>query len=274
MEFSVETVTPELAKDWLGKNLHNRSMNKERAKQFAGAMSRGEWRANGETIKFAAKNGDQVLIDGQKRILAVLLSGMTVEMPVVRGLSMDVQDTVDLGEPRRLSHSLQLRGEKNAQSLAGIVSGYFRYCNRTFDKGGAAAYPTPTQGIAFLEEHPDLRDATNVGKKLNEQLRVLPVAGGVCFYEFGRLDSEDQEVFLERLIKGVELEETSPILQLRLVLERFGIERLRGRGQRRNQVDYAAHIIKAWNAWRRGESIQRLVWYRGGSKREPFPIAE
>ncbi len=273
VNLSIERVTPEVAEAWLAKNTHNRNLNMERAQLFAGAMARGEWVLNGETIKFAGENGNEVMIDGQTRTQAVVIAGVPVEMAVVRGLPMIAQDTVDLGQPRRLAHSLQLRGEKNATQLAAVVSGYFRYRNGTFRRIGAASYPTPQQGIALLEAHPGLRDSTSFAKKLNERLKIIPVSGGLTHYEFSRLDWEDADAFFRKLMDGAGLEEGSAILALRHVLERFAMDRVKARGGLTNQVDYAAYLIKAWNLWREGAYVKKLIWYKGGSRQEPFPIA-
>lgn len=66
-------VTPEMAAAWLECNTHNRTMNERSVATYAGAMARGEWRENGETITFSRP--PRVLLDGQKRLLAVVRSG-------------------------------------------------------------------------------------------------------------------------------------------------------------------------------------------------------
>ncbi len=274
MQVSVETITPEIAEQLLAKNTHNRNLNQARVKKFADAMARGEWILNGESIKLGGTNGEEVLLDGQTRSAAVIRSGVSIESIVVRGLPLAAQETVDLGQARRLGHILQLRGERNAQALAAAITGYFRYVNG-YARSGFHGYPTPQQGIALLEKHPGLRDSARFGHVLNDHFRVPPTVGAWTSYEFSRLDSEDAEVFFQKLLNGAELEEGSAILALRRVLERWLTERAESKRRgSTNQVDYAAHIIKAWNYWRRGAYVKSLRWYKGGSRQEDFPTAE
>jgi hypothetical protein len=69
---AIETITPKQAQVILAHNDRNRSLASSRVTVYSGAMLAGEWRMNGETIKF---NGDGTLLDGQHRLAAVVRSG-------------------------------------------------------------------------------------------------------------------------------------------------------------------------------------------------------
>src|SRR5262245_34900010 len=90
----VVEVSPALAEEWLSKNPNNRNLRRPVVDSYARDMSAGHWHLNGETIKFAA-NGE--LLDGQHRLHAIAVSGNSVSMVVIRGLSADVMLTVDSG---------------------------------------------------------------------------------------------------------------------------------------------------------------------------------
>jgi hypothetical protein len=77
-------VSPELAESWLSKNPNNRNLRRSVVDGYARDMSAERWALNGETVKFAA---DGHLFDGQHRLNAIIVSGATVPMVVVRGLS-------------------------------------------------------------------------------------------------------------------------------------------------------------------------------------------
>lgn len=53
----VETITPEIAKTMLGENVNNRRISRDNVNLFAREIRNGEWRFNGEAIKFG-KTGD------------------------------------------------------------------------------------------------------------------------------------------------------------------------------------------------------------------------
>ena len=82
-------VEPEQAQKWLERNIANRTLRPSRVQEYATAMTEGRWRYTADPIRF---DSDGKLIDGQHRLMAVVRSGCTVEMHVVRGLSPEAQD--------------------------------------------------------------------------------------------------------------------------------------------------------------------------------------
>src|SRR5260370_4580823 len=79
----VETVTPAKAESYWETNELDRSVRKNLVERYAAIMMEGGWHLNGETVKF---DWNDVLIDGQHRLLAIVESDTAVDMVVVRGL--------------------------------------------------------------------------------------------------------------------------------------------------------------------------------------------
>lgn len=97
MNITVETITPEKAKQYLEQNTNNyRKLSPSKVTQYANDMMAGQWEENGEPIQFA-ENG--VLLNGQHRLAAIVKSGVTISMPVIRGISNDVS-LFDIGKAR------------------------------------------------------------------------------------------------------------------------------------------------------------------------------
>lgn len=86
--FVVERITPEIAKEYMKHNTKNPRQRVSRSvvKAYADDMKNGRWQLNGEAIVF---DEDGYLKNGQHRLLAVIMSGATVEMAVVRGISRE-----------------------------------------------------------------------------------------------------------------------------------------------------------------------------------------
>jgi hypothetical protein len=83
MRHSVESIGPEEARVLLSKLMpHYRHADPKWVTRMANMMRRGQWRTTSETIKWDDEIG---LIDGRRRLLAVIESGCTVEMSVLRG---------------------------------------------------------------------------------------------------------------------------------------------------------------------------------------------
>lgn len=130
------TITPQVAQAMLEHNTHNRNLTESRAQAYARDMVSGNWRYTGEGIKFGP---DGTLLDGQTRLRAIVLSGVTITMPVWRGIDPDAQLVMDSGRPRSNSDALSLRGEKDVTTLRSIVCADFQWCHY-----GAQAASSPT----------------------------------------------------------------------------------------------------------------------------------
>lgn len=105
-------VTPAKAQKWLrDANTHNRRQGD--VSSYARDMREGRWQETHEPIAFS---DDGVLIDGQHRLAAIVASGATVRMLVVRGTQMETQGVIDCGRSRSLADRIKLgRGEDVTQ---------------------------------------------------------------------------------------------------------------------------------------------------------------
>ena len=106
MDAKVETITPEIAKTMLGENVNNRRISRDNVNLFAREIRNGEWRFNGEAIKFGK---DGRLLDGQHRLLAVIAADKPLTTLVIRGLEDETQQTMDSGKTRTLGDVPPLR---------------------------------------------------------------------------------------------------------------------------------------------------------------------
>lgn len=116
----IEHITPEIAKEYLEKNINNRKPSTSRIKMYADDMASGKWQANGDAIRF---NVSGALIDGQHRLMAVVKSGVTVDMIVIRNISDDVT-LIDRGQARTTAQTLSMSGMEynlRAGSIVGMV---------------------------------------------------------------------------------------------------------------------------------------------------------
>lgn len=206
-------------------------------------------------------------MDGQHRLEAICLANVGVRTLVVRGVSDAAFATMDTGQRRSLSHVLQMRGETNWNNLAATINLAFVYAAGYELLTRTHATPTFEQAIRFLDDNPEIRESVAYSISMR---KLLPLsATGLAFAHFilSRVDQDDAHAFFEQLKSGAALSEDSPILVLRNRLAR------EYSGSRRDlrTVEQIALTFKAWNAWRRGERIKRLLWKSGGSSPEAFP---
>lgn len=260
----VMDITPALAESWLGRNTHNRPLRQRAVDELIAAIKRGEWILNGDSIKFAV---DGELWDGQHRLWAIYLSEVTCPSLVVTGLLKHAQETMDTGKRRNLKDTLSLRGYMNASALAAGITYLWKYDNENLRS--ASIRPTIQQALQLLDQHPGFADSVKESSRIIGKFHGSHGMWSVVHYTLTSLDPEDAGVFFEKLVSGAGLEEGSPILVLR---QRLEAEASSAAGARANAVLMHALIIKAWNSWRAGEVIQRLLWKAGGTNPEAFPV--
>ena len=107
-------ITPQMAARWLETNTANRDLSQDRVESYARDMARGAWRLNNQGIAIA-ENG--VVLDGQHRLWAVVLSGATIESLLMTGLATGVRSTIDRLRPRSISDDIAISGGKKGQHI-------------------------------------------------------------------------------------------------------------------------------------------------------------
>lgn len=259
-------VTPEQAQQWLALNRHNRSLRERQADLYAMDMASGDWRWTGETIKFA---NDGSLIDGQHRLRAVVIADVTVPFLVVRGLEAVAQEDVDRGLPRKFYDVLRLRGEVNASLLSALVRRVNAW-EKGYRRDISKAPATAAQMLRTLEAHPDLRDFAREAHRISEGTDLSGSLISFAWWTTAQIDEEDAAFFFERFADGQNLIKGDPIYELRRAL-RLLVENVRGQ---RSQAHKLAITFKAWNAYRRGDTVGQLRWRAGGASPEKFPEPE
>lgn len=261
----VITVTPEMADAWLAKNTHNRMVKPRTVAAYAADMAAGRWEWNGDTITFS---GDGRLLDGQHRLLAVVESGETVTMAVVRGLRPDTQETKDTNVPRSFGDTLKLRGEPNYTSLAALTKKVWCWERGARRNGWHEKATTPTLA-KVLAEHPELRDVCARARRYSDRIGAPSrTTIGLCIWLFEQVDETGADVmhFFDRLTSDEGHVDGDPVLALRRQLMN-----VKNSLASRTERDLLAVTIKAWNFYRAGETVKNLMWRPGGARPEPFP---
>lgn len=241
MQVNTEVITPALAAEYLKANTNNRPCAKMRVYDLAGAMKRGEWVLNGDAIRFSE---DGVLLDGQGRLKACVLAGVSFETMVVRGLPPESFKTMDLGKKRNAADALAIEGEKNTSKLVRALRFVLMYEAGAFS--GLAH--TPTQIEQCLERHPGIRPWLSSCTQMYKVTGHAAIVLSVCY--LGSLSRPDAaERFRQLLLDGAGLEKGSAVLALR---DRMQQDRA---ATSKMPASYAAQlVIHAYNAFARGDA--------------------
>ena len=262
MHVRVELVTPAMAMLWLQKNTHNRPMSLRIVKRYTDDMRNARWKTNGDSIRFSGHR----LLDGQKRLQAIINSGVSQTFVIIQELDDDVFDTLDGGERRSAADTLAVLGEKNYATLSAAVVIVERYYTSQMT---VARRSVPNWRIVeLLDKYPDLRESVNIVCATKKCRLITPSLESAMHFVFSRFDKVAADTFMTDVKTGSNLVPGDSVLCLR---ERL-INNLSSKSKL-NQEYIAALMIKAWNHRRDGIQIKYLRYRESGPGTEPFPIA-
>lgn len=252
-------VTPQLAKRWLAANAeNNRLPKKSKIPAYARDMLSGNWNSNtGETIKF---NTDGVLIDGQNRLHAVVMAGVPIDFDVARGLPGTAMAVLDSGSARGGADALKIAGASDRSRTSSVVRWIIMWDAKvpTGSGGGAGFNPTNTEILDRYSQDAGMFDAA--AKRAGDcQVRGLGTGApaGVAHYLFARISTEDTYGFFDQYVSGANLPDRSAVLALRNKMARSRVDRL-------TRPEQLALFVRAWNAFRSGKPLDRMLIVRKG----------
>lgn len=151
METKVVTVTPELAREWLEKNMErNRPVMKGTVHGYARLMKAGGWNLTHQGIAF---DEDGKLMDGQHRLHAVVEANVPVQMNVTYNVRHTPGEafTIDMGRKRTYANITMMSGIDDPvfKTMGMYVNAYIRWKL----PGGRKA--DPAEILAYIERHYD-----------------------------------------------------------------------------------------------------------------------
>jgi hypothetical protein len=256
-------VTPQLAQQWLERNVHNRPLSDITVIAYALDMLEGRWQYNGAAIQFDSSGK---LIDGQHRLKACVEAGVPFQAIVVFDLPPEAMRTIDIGKPRTSGHIAQLEGAQNAAcacAVAGLVILHQRHGIRHMND--PRCQPTKTQVVETVGKLPGL-DAAVAQAKLLARKIAAPRLVGFCWYVFAEQNRKLADRFFNELASGLSLSPTNPVYHLRerLLADRQAKAKLQ-------QLEVVALFFKAWIYYRDDRPLRRLFWKSDGAAPEKFP---
>lgn len=192
---SFEMVSPETALIYLQSNSPlQRKISRVKVEDYKGDMNAGLWALNGQTISF---DWDGHLVDGQHRLTAIVETGKTVEMIVVRNLDPAVFETIDQGRARSLSTVLQTNGE--VSSVARSLSSYAAKGSlaAVLSQGGKLTAPRVSEW--FAANRAEVEEIAHMTRRVRKSIgRVSTIALAAPLYAL-RLQGVDIEAFVDDL---------------------------------------------------------------------------
>jgi len=257
METKIIKVTPTIAESWLIKNINNRKVSENIVRDYVQEMLAGNWKTNGESIKFDRKGN---LIDGQHRLTAIVKSRVTVDCVIVTGLDPEAFDTVDIGKGRSTADTLCVKHVPNFKRVASalpVITAHDEGVGRKVTK-----HIKPSHVVRMLQSYADLPDAIEEIGKIRPLVVVQSLFDGL-YYLFRRHDQKLALEYMQALRDGVGIETLNcwHRLRERLLKNKVGVQKM-------ENLHVCALIIKGWNCARSGTDAKKLSW---DQNKEEYP---
>lgn len=260
MEFSIETITPQMADKYLAMSPENRvtKTTTRVANTYAEAMKRGEWRLNGECIVFD-KEGRP--LDGHHRLIAVTIAGIPVTFSVCRGVDREAFTTYNCGLRTNLAQILGMKQVKNSNLIMGMIGININLCNtgRIRANNGMSSGSTRTVTSdynVYIADQKSYDDTAELANRLNAYGKVLKTTwiGGVYYFLTHKGGYTPLEVlpFFEALCH-LETSGVTPCDTLRNFIIRHRMSNMKI-----EDGFLAALLIKAWNAYITGRTMKQI----------------
>lgn len=260
MEFSIETITPQMANKYLAMSPENRvtKTTTRVANTYAEAMKRGEWRLNGECIVF---DKDGRPLDGHHRLIAVTIAGIPVTFSVCRGVDREAFTTYNCGLRTNLAQILGMKQVKNSNLIMGMIGININLCNtgRIRANNGMSSGSTRTVTSdynVYIADQKAYDDTAELANRLNAYGKVLKTTwiGGVYYFLTHKGGYTPLEVlpFFEALCH-LETSGVTPCDTLRNFIIRHRMSNMKI-----EDGFLAALLIKAWNAYITGRTMKQI----------------
>lgn len=230
-----EVITRSRAVELLRKNDHNRRVSERHLRNLCGAIERGEWKFNGDTIRIDTKGQ---ILDGQHRLMAIEKTGVEMRQIVVSGLPPDVFDTIDVGKKRNFADVLSLGGHRNIHETSSAL----RKLDMCLFNKGSLSRRTHVEMENLLKKFPEIHEMVNYCRKTPRH--VMPVSAmSACYTMFSRVDKEKAKSWVDAMISGEVIKKNAVyVLREQLIRNRTGHQRFRDSA-------LMALCIDCWHFW-------------------------
>lgn len=275
IDIAVETIDAEIAREWLKLNVINRTIRKGKFTQFKSDLLNGRWRESlGDPIRFDVEGN---LCDGQHRLAALIAvdqeqPGITLTVPVVRGIPVEDKVAIDTGTSRTAGDQLKIAGYKNTNHLAMAAKWSLFWERRQMYTDANVRNVSHGDILDYVEEHPELSDLTqHVANRWKSKIDMPPGYIVTGYKILREIDERVADEFFEKVAEGFGLEKGSPILKLRQVLNTQAKLRVSLPGE-----IWLSLLFRTWNAYRENKPLRALPLDKADpdnpERRLPVPI--
>lgn len=250
---SYVTVTPDVARRWLTHNRINRRLDWPTVEKYAATMKAGNWSLDSNAISFDPEGN---LLNGQHRLSAVRLAGVSVVFAVQRNVPPEAMKFMDRGRGRTTAQNLSFEGEKNATILSATMR---QLASIHYEVAPSRVSDDMLYGL--LERIPEVRASVSVGCNSRADIDAPPtaivMAHWLIWQATGRQEWADLYIETLRTRAGEPAKSAIHAVDKRL-------REIRKHGQKFVAIDFVHLLLKGWNYWSANRSVAKLQMPRRG----------
>ena len=244
----LDFISPEKATELLKKNINNYyTMKQSEVDRLVVDILSKNWLTTGTPIQFDV-NG--ILIDGQTRLSAIVKSGVSIPIVVVNNVPPAAKYVLDGGHKR--SFDQRVKNDEDHPTLLGSTLRMLHAWIYKKNSIGHSRVASTPELLDLLSKHPGVRDSVASYSKQMPVNVISKTIAAFCHYVLNKISPEQAEEFLQKLITGSGLDESSPILVLRNLL--INSKSLGITIDNRAKISF---IFKTWNAFRSNKKITK-----------------
>lgn len=260
-------LTPQLAELCLAKNTNNREMKRPLVEKKKSDITTGRFKDYCSSV-VVSKN--EVLLDGQHTCLAVLETGIPVNVTFHTGREDADWLAFDSGSQRTVGQMLQHEGIKNYNDIGTLARATMIWRETGYPiKAGAGRvkknFTSTGAVVEYALEHGDeLHEAAAAGRHLHGALPAISRCDyGALYLVLGDANLALRDLFFEEVVGGHAANGTATAALRKVYLRLIG----KSFDRRPSAIVTLAMTIKVWNHWIDGQSVKQVKW----NQSEDFP---
>ncbi len=251
---------------------HNRDFSLAKAKLYADAMKREDWKLIHQGLAFYQ---DGKIADGQHRTAAVAISGTTQKFVMFPNFGDGDVDAIDVGKTRSAGDAVQMLGFEDGGLKATVSKVVMGYENEV--QTGRKLNPTVIQVEKFVDENDEMiGEAVRMARQITDKcaepcLTLKKCAVAILLLLRGGYTTNLAGAFVGAVQLGIADHEGAPaaILSRKLLKAKHSERRV----NRINQREMLAMICKGASLHVQGKTVTESA-VKWNPKREPLPAAQ
>jgi hypothetical protein len=260
-------ITPEVAAELLALNTKGqRTISHDAVERYATDMVTMDWLFNGAAILISNTNE---LLDGQHRLSAIIESGESQVVLIVRGIDPKAMTTIDAGRKRSYADSLKIRGFANHTAVAAINARIWYWFHGNYGTRGVArvgdpkylsSTPSNAQKDFWMTKVEDAYEikiaqaATFANRAYGLRRGISTGTYGLAWVILSGVDKDLREQFFHELL----IESESPKSGYPITALTNRLQRLRPR-EEFSPVDQLDALFTTYNFWVAGKELTTLT---------------